>query len=222
MLFRFSSNFVVYHIYMKKIISALLLSLVFFGATAQEVYNSSGRANGYRKKEQKGYDPDKLVIGGGLNLGYSGDYANLGISPKVGYRVKPFLTVGVGVGYQFYKAYDYTTAANQTVPQYLNIVYPGLWAKCTVYNPFFLSTDFEYDITKYSYFQPDYSTGILMKGRKVSQTVTAACWLLGAGFKQPLGGRTSATFEVMYDVIQADYSPYKQTLVYRAGIYVGL
>ncbi len=207
---------------MKKIVSALLLSLVFFGATAQEVYNSSGKANGYRKKEVKGYDPDKLVIGGGLNLGYSGDYANVGISPKVGYRVKPFLTVGVGLGYQFYKIYDYTINGTQSVPQYFNILYPGIWAKCTVYNPFFISTDFEYDIIKNSYYAPDYSSGYLQKGRKQSQTVTAACWLVGAGFKQPLGGRTTAIFEVMYDVLQADYSPYQKTLVYRAGIFVGL
>lgn len=207
---------------MKRILSTLLLSALFLGATAQDVYNSSGKANGYRRKEIKGYDPDKLVIGGGLNLGYSGDYANVGISPKVGYRFTSFLAAGVGLGYQFYKAYDYSTYYNNSVSQYLNIIYPGIWAKCTVYNPIFLTTDFEFDITKHSYYEPDYSTGVLQKGPKQTETVTAACWLVGAGFKQPLGGRTCATFEIMYDVIQADYSPYKQTLVYRAGIFVGL
>ena len=52
--------------------------------------------------------------------------------------------------------------------------------------------------------------------------ITSACWLTGAGFKQPLGGRTTLVFEVMYDVLQADYSPYKNQLIYRGGIYVGL
>lgn len=228
-------NFVYTNQHMRQIICTLLLGMICFGVSAQEVYNSSGRAGGYRKKEKKGYDPDKLVLGGGLNANYariqlddytSGSYVQFGISPKVGYRLARFLTVGVGVGYQYYKSPDYV-AYIQNTPKiaytHYNIYYPGVWAKCFVYNPIFISADFEFDVTRvreyrlmYDAFgQPDH----LVTKRS---TVTAPCALVGAGFRQSLGGRTSATFEIMYDLLQADYSPYYGTLVYRAGIYVGL
>jgi len=42
------------------------------------------------------------------------------------------------------------------------------------------------------------------------------------GYKQSLGGRTTAVFEAMYDAIQDTYSPYRNIIVYRAGIFVGL
>ncbi|PQJ08764.1 hypothetical protein CJD36_022645 [Flavipsychrobacter stenotrophus] len=207
---------------MKQMLCTLLLCAGLLSVSAQDVYNSSGKANGYRKKEQKGYDPAKLVIGGGLNAGLSSGYANFGISPKVGYKLTDFLAVGVGLGYQYYKIYDYTLSNNQEQFQHYNIVFPGVWAKCMVYNPIFIATDFEYDITNIRYYVPDYSSGTADRTVRRTQSVTAACLLVGAGYKQSLGGRTSATFEIMYDVLQADYSPYKSQLVYRAGIYVGL
>ena len=202
----------------------MLLCAGFLSLSAQDVYYSSGKRGGYKKSEKKGYDPSKLVLGGGINAGLSSDYANFGISPKIGYKVTDFLAAGVGFGYQYYKVYDYSLESNnQSVYQHLNIVYPGIWAKCNVYRSLFAATDFEYDITSLRYYLPSYATGISDNPlTRRTKSVTAACLLVGAGFKQPLGGRTTAVFEVMYDVLQADYSPYKNQLIYRGGIYVGL
>lgn len=224
---------------MRQIICTLLLGIMCFGVSAQEVYNSSGRPGGYKKKEKKGYDPDKLVLGGGLNANYariqlddynSGSYVQFGLSPKVGYRLAKFFTVGVGVGYQYYKRPEYVAQLpNKDVIAYThyNTYYPGIWAKCFVYNPIFISADFEFDITRIREYTLKYD--MLSNGQfgpaylvRKRSTVTAPCALVGAGFRQSLGGRTSATFELMYDVLQADYSPYYGTLVYRAGIFVGL
>ena len=208
----------------------MLLCAGFLSLSAQDVYNSSGRAGGYKKKEKKGYDPDKLILGGGINANYSsvpvddvhsGAYVQVGISPKVGYKVTDFLAVGVGIGYQYYKTPDYYFN-NQIAYIHDNIYYPGIWTKCSVYKPLFIAADLEYDIISqrsyrgiYNYLgQPDHLL-------RQHITVGAPACLVGAGLKQSLGGRTSGTFEIMYDVIQADYSPYKGTLVYRAGIYVG-
>ncbi len=207
---------------MKRAICFLLLCAGIFSASAQDTYNSSGKANGYKKKQQKGYDPARLVLGGGLNLGYSGDYVNLGISPKVGYKLTDFLAVGVGMGYQYYKMPDFIfDKTNEVVYQHWNIFTPSIWAKCNVYNPIFLSADVEYNAIGIRYYKIRYSgTDEYLEKRK--QNVGAVSLLVGAGIKQSLGGRTSGTFEIMYDVLQADYSPYRQQLVYRAGIYVGL
>lgn len=206
---------------MKQIFSTVVLCLIFWGATAQEVYNSSGRPGGYKKKEIKGYDPDKLIIGGGINLGYSGDFANIGLSPKVGYKLNNFLAVGVGLGYQYYKAPDLLYNNKQYYIRE-NIVYPSIWAKCTVYNPIYIAADIEYNVVMVQYHDFDYyqpNQPLVLKN--LTKGIPAT--LVGVGFKQPIGGRTSATFEVMYDLLQADdYSPYQKTLVYRAGIFVGL
>ena len=208
---------------MKRIICLLLVSFAFLGASAQDVYYSSGKPRGYKKKEEKGYDPSKLVLGGGLNLGYAGDYANVGISPKVGYKFTKFLAAGVGLGYQYYKSPEDYTINNQTIYIHENIITPSLWAKCTVYNPIFIAADLEYNMIflKDHDVKYDLATGNpYLVDRKTN--VGALCFLTGAGVKQTLGGRTFATIEIMYDLLQADYSPYKQQLVYRVGIYVGL
>ena len=216
---------------MKQFLCTLLLCAGFLSLSAQDVYNSSGKPGGYKKKEKKGYDPDKLILGAGLNANYanvaldethSGSYIQLGVSPKVGYKLTEYLSVGVGLGYQYYKEPDFLFK-DKVVSYHLNIFYPGIWAKCVVYRPFFVAVDFEYDISSMRSYKIIYDANAnpfaLVTKRK---TVTAACLPVGAGFMQPLGGRTSFIIEAMYDALQADYSPYKGQLIYRAGIYLGL
>ncbi len=207
---------------MKRIFCLVLLCAFFVSATAQDVYTSSGSKTGYRKKTpKKGYDPDKLIIGGGINLGYSGDYANFEISPKVGYKFNKVLSAGVGLGYQYYKSpFDPDYYPGKYIHD--NIVYPALWAKANIWGPFFAATDFEYDIISEKGYNVNYDTygNPYLVNDKI--TVSAPRLLVGPGYKYQVGGRVNLTFEIMYDVLQQQYSPYYQQLVYRAGIYVGL
>lgn len=205
---------------MKPILTLLLVCFLAISGFAQTKYNSSGKSGGYRHKVKKGYDPSKLVLGGGLNLGYSGDYANIGISPKVGYKVTDFLAVGVGIGYQYYKSPQYVVG-DKLYYENDHIVFPGIWAKCNVVSNLFLAVDAEYDFVFLRGYEAYYDNTNLVF-RKASFFAGAPCLLAGGGFKQSLGGRTSITMEIMYDILQADYSPYRKQLVYRGGIYVGL
>ncbi len=207
---------------MKRILCLLLLLAGISSVSmAQEVYNSSGKKNGYKKKKVEGYDPDKLIIGGGLNLGYYGDYVNLGISPKLGYRLNDALSVGVGIGYQYYRSpYDPDYYPGKYVKD--NIFFPGVWAKCKIYGPVFAAADFEYDIISEKGYDVRYDANAnpFLVSSKI--TVSAPVMLIGLGYKYELGGRTSAVAELMYDVIQDKYSPYREQLAYRVGIFVGL
>jgi hypothetical protein len=201
----------------------VILLLVCFGITslsAQTTYNSSGKAGGYRHKDHKGYDPARLVLGGGVNLGYSGDYANVGISPKVGYKIADILTVGVGLGYQYYKSPQFAVGG-KFYYENDHIIFPGFWAKCNVISNLFAAVDFEYDFIYMRGYEPYYNN-TAVEFKKATYFVGAPCVLVGGGIRQPVGGRTSITMEIMYDVLQADYSPYRNQLVYRGGIYVGL
>ena len=76
--------------------------LVGYTASAQEVYTSSGRPANAKKKEekQKGFDISRLVVGGGIGLGF-GDITSISVSPMVGYRITDNFSAGVGFGYQY-------------------------------------------------------------------------------------------------------------------------
>lgn len=206
---------------MKNILFVLLLCMGYGSVSAQEVYTSSGKP-GYMKKtkKEKGYDPDKLIIGGGLNGGYSSGFANVGVSPIVGYRFAPHFSAGVGLGYQFYQAAVMPDPKNpnKDLYQYENIIYPSIWSRYFVYKNFFVEGTFEYDFINLRFPLDRYGNV-----NQVRSNVTNPCLLLGAGIRQPLGGRVSAFVSLVYDVLQGEYSPYPHHLPdLRFGIAAGL
>lgn len=206
---------------MRSAILVLLLCLGFTTVNAQEVYNSSGKKN-YKHKRQKGYDPDRLVVGGWMNLGFGGGYANIGIAPIVGYRITKDFSAGVGLGYQWDRVPRYIDPIDPYKPYYVNqhTIYPSVWARYFVYRNIFLSTSFEYDFIIQRNFGPPYINGY---PSPITYHVTNPCALVGVGMKQPIGGRVSFYGELYYDVIQGDYSPYpKGWPGLRFGIVAGL
>jgi len=206
----------------------LLVCLGASGVYAQDVYNSSGGIKGYRHKQQKkGYDPAKLVVGATINAAYSGDYANFGIGPTVGYKFTPDLSAGIGLGYQYNQAPDFYVVANPVTGEYPalkeSILYPGIWAKYNVWHNLFIEANFEYNIIKITGYSVQYDTLGNPYNTKSSFTSNVPSLLLGAGIKSPLGGNVSGFVEILYDVLQQDYSPYyKEFPVIRVGITVGL
>ncbi len=203
---------------MKNIIFILLFALGATVAHGQEVYNSSGKANYKNKKKQKGYDPDKLVLGGGMNLGFGNGYANVGISPIVGYRLTKHFSAGVGLGYQYYKYPSYLDPFNNYYYTYMNIIYPNVWTRLFVYRNLFLSAGYEYDFIT---LKKPFDRFANLKQTK--STVDNHCLLVGLGLRQPIAGRVSFFGELFYDVLQGEYSPYpKGNLGIRFGIAAGL
>jgi len=205
---------------MKRILLLLVLCASFNGLFAQQVYNSSGNAHGYKHKKVKGYDPSRLIIGGTINAGYSSDYANFGLGPTVGYKFTDMFSAGLGLGYQFYKApFD---IYNDGLYVRENLVYPSIWAKFNVFRNFFIDGDFEYNFINVKSYDVlyDINGNPYLVGDKFNTSVP--CLLLGVGIKQPIGGRVSSFIEIMYDVLQQKYSPYANIPVFRAGITTGL
>lgn len=188
---------------MRNIVWIMILCLGVTYASAQEVYTSSGKQHYQKKGKKKGYDPDKLIIGGGLNGGISGDYINVGIAPIVGYRLTNRFSAGVGLGYQYYKFPDYVDPYYKVYYGSMNIIYPSLWSRYFFYRNFFLSATYEYDFISLK--EPLDHFGNL---NTTKSNVTNSCVLVGVGMKMPLGGRVSFYAELIYDVLQGTYSPY--------------
>lgn len=209
---------------MKKFLFIILLCAGFTYASAQEVYTSSGKAGFHKKtKREKGYDPSKLVVGGGLVANYSSGYAAAGISPIVGYNFFHNFTAGVGLGY-LYAQQPYLQTTDKLYYIKEHIIYPSLWARYIVFRGLYLTTSFEHDIIKLTV--PDYDHNNPSQIIDYKSTVNTQCLLAGVGLKQPLGGRVSFYFEVMHEFLQNNNpnSPYygQGPLIFRAGVAAGL
>lgn len=142
-----------------------------------------------REVEENSKLSDRLYFGGGLGLNggtdsYGNRYFFVGLYPIVGYMVNNQFSVGTGITYQYYSYPD----VNQELTQY------GV-SPFARYNfgQIFLYTEYMFLST------PTYIN---------AQRKTFNRWLLGVGFSQPIGKRSSLNVMGLYDVIwkQTDYA----------------
>jgi len=209
---------------MKYFALILLCFSIYTSAVAQDVYSSSGRPDHAKKqKKEEGFDPSKLILGGGIGLGFGNQYADIVIAPTVGYRFTNHFAAGIGLGYEYYKnqltIIDPYYGTLTTYPEQANIITPNIWGRYFVWRNIFIDGTFEYDLIRYSQYTYTDNFGNIVTGK---YNVNVPCLLGGLGVKQPLGGRAYAYFEILYDVLQNTNSPYYGTIVPRAGILVGL
>ena len=145
----------------------------------------------------------KIYFGGYMNFSL-GSYAMIGIEPMVGYKVLPFLSLGLKLRYEYISDKRYTEEYNTSN-------YGGsLFARLTSKRRIYLHAEY----AGYNYELYDESGEL---GRE---------WIpylfLGGGYSQPLGGRTSLNAQILFDVLQDDRSPYKNwEPFYSVGISVG-
>lgn len=205
---------------MKYLIYVLILCMGINTVSAQETYSSSGRPDHAQKhKKTEGFDPSKLIIGGGLaGLSFGGGYTSFGISGLVGYRLTDNFSAGVELGYQYLRIqndpidiYDpngnYVTTANF---DWKSTIYTtGLWGRYLVWRNFFLQSRFEMlNVDDYQNFRPDVYGNIVADDKR--QWIPAL--ILGAGVRQRITDNFSGIFYLGYDVIQNPNSPYYKTL----------
>ncbi|HET8574128.1 MAG TPA: hypothetical protein VFL76_09675 [Edaphocola sp.] len=227
---------------MKKIILSLLM-VCFLATTlhAQVIYNSSGKKGEaqYKQNAQKeGFDPHKLIFGGGFGFGFGSGSLTLSISPVAGYRFTDRFSAGLRLGYQYnwIKDGQYVINGMSGMVEAKNFNYhiigPGVWTRFIVWNNIFLHAAYEYNIFTYK----SYNTTYTMPG-----TSSYRAWdhanslLLGIGLRQPVSDNASFVLMVGYDVLQNissnmrtdvygqkySISPYAGTLDVRIGFNIG-
>jgi len=225
---------------MKKAILVLLLFLGYTSLQAQEIYNSSGRVGKakYRDNAQKkGFDPNKLIFGGGLGFGAGSGTLSFGISPIIGYRITDNFAAGISLGYQYNRIKDFIpviNGLNGNIEYYnfvSNMFAGGVWARYIIWENIFIHSEFEYNISSYKDYYTDARSGVARE--KVSQKVP--CLLLGGGYRQPVGDHLSFVIMGLYDVLQNipsnqrtdnlgnkySISPYANRLDIRVGVNIG-
>ena len=208
---------------MKQIILVLMVFAGMSYASAQDVYTSSGKPGYHKKvKKKKGYDPDRIILGGGLSFDISGDYVIAGLSPMVGYRFTDHFSAGVGVGYLYFKLPDQNFYDPPAYSYYDkgSLVYPNIWAHYFVWRNIYVTGQLEFDMISGNYPGLDFTTNDIYTYNK---NETAESLLLGLGVKQPLGGRVSLFGQIQHEFLQQTYSPYYgQPLIINFGICAGL
>jgi len=206
----------------------LTIWMLCFGITvvsAQEVYNSSGKPGKRKSKEStvKGFDPSRLIFGGGVIASFGTGFTDFGVSPIVGYRFTDRFSAGIGLGYQYLKQTEYvytsSISAYAPYPSQAHILSPSIWTRVHVFNDIFAEGVFEYNVMYLSDYAIDQNSYEVVP-EKI--TIGVPSLLLGAGIKRPIGGRASFIIEVLYDVLQQDNSPYFGIPVIKGGIVVGL
>lgn len=147
---------------------------------------------------KKGFDLSKLELGGnfGFSFGssdWSGTSTAFRISPLVGYRFSQKFSAGGGPSYTYrkYSKLDYTEN------------YGGLnfYARFRPVRYLILQAQPEFYRTWGKNFDERFVTSLL----------------LGAGGIIPVGNSSGVSVTLSYDVIQDDYSPYRDQLVYSIG-----
>ncbi len=191
-----------------------LCLLVASGLQAQTTYRSSGNAKYNSKKKKKSEETfaQKLIIGGGIGLAF-GDYTNIAVTPVIGYRITDNFSAGIGLGYQYVKITNFfeveRPGTNGVYDYYdlkANLFSASLWARYIVWRNVFVHAELEQNFMNFKIPAYDQSgSGNIVES---TQKYDAPCILLGAGYRQPLGDRSSVNFMLLYDVLQDKYSPY--------------
>ncbi len=214
---------------MKRTLLVLLAGCLFAGtATAQEVYSSSGKPLNKSQtdvKSEKLIEPGRLIVGGWGLFGIGSGVTNIGITPILGYRITDDFSAGIGFGYQYLHVKDYylvttsLTGPSERRPLNAHIYSPSVWARYVIWNNIFAHAEYEHNITSYKEYINNTLVDPPYEERKVNLSVP--CMLLGGGLRQPVGARSSFVFMVLYDVLQNEYSPYRNTIAIRFGFNYG-
>ncbi|HTN17327.1 MAG TPA: hypothetical protein VL092_06590 [Chitinophagaceae bacterium] len=205
---------------MRNILLTLMVCLLATTSEAQNIYNSSGRKTAKKTSAKKGFDRDKLVLGGDFRLGI-GQQISVGIAPIVGYKLVDNFYAGVRLGYSYDRFkidYSYLPASATTNVFSFNSYSGGVWARYLFWQTIYVHTEFEYNI--FDTYYPNDITGLYEKKSIKSPSV-----LLGVGLRQPISDRASFNATILYDVLNDPYSYYNVTgkggFDFRIGLLVG-
>jgi hypothetical protein len=150
---------------------------------------------------------DRLYFGGSFSLMF-GTYTQIELSPYVGWRFTPEWSVGGGGIFQYY-------GSSAAWGKYNTAIYgSNLFTKYTIVRDFpsknmslFAYSGYEALSLERKYFKSGNETG-----RFIMHSV-----LIGGGLRQYLGGRASAEILILYNINQANISPYSSPTI-RIGL----
>ena len=149
---------------------------------------------------------ERIWFGGGVGLSF-GTVTAIQVDPLVGYKVDQDgkFSVGVGGSYWYYQDNRFTPSINYTGYGYRT------FARYRFIPQLYAHTEFLHlNVERY-----DYTTDMVAR-------IWVPHVLVGAGYVQQLGGRSSIYFQILFDVLQDPNSVYaNQGPIISGGIGIG-
>ncbi|MCX6257642.1 MAG: hypothetical protein NTW49_07085 [Bacteroidia bacterium] len=165
------------------------------------------------KKENKLWD--KIYFGGNFGLAI-GSITQIDLSPIVGYHVSPRLSAGIGGTYQYYsEKIDYGVL---TYSWNTSIYGPKLFSNFILIDgknnflPVNLGTimlDAEFEFLNVDTYRMNPYTGFYEDAGR--QWISN--FLVGGGFRLPIGSRSSADIMILYNLTDSPFSPYSNPVI---------
>ncbi len=178
----------------------------------------SFNANAQEEEIKKGFDKEKLFLGGNFGLSF-GDFTNINISPQLGYRFNQFLAAGMGINMQMISIKERFT--NGELYRKTSQGVAGLNAFGRVYPipqaMLQIQPELNYIWGKQKYFATQSTP---MQEFKIDTKIIPS-FLLGGGAVLP-AGRGSFIISVFYDILNKPGSPYGNRPIVNFGYNVGL
>lgn len=181
---------------------------LYFTLSALLIFSSSIAQDGQRPAFL-----DKMFVGGGFGASFA-EQSYISVSPIIGYKVTPRLSVGLRLMYQ-YRTFDYYIGSDE-MKFNGNDYAVGAFARLMVKGPFYLQAEYEH--LNYEYLNSNGGTS-----RSGFDS-----FMVGGGMAQPIGQKAFLFFTAMYNFSYENHnnnsiysSPYDSPLVIRIGITAG-
>lgn len=174
-----------------------------------------------KPERKKGFQKDRLFVGGDLTLAFGNSVTSLGASPYFGYSLNKYIDVAVSFNFTYTSQRDYAVygdKARQT------LYGPGSFVRIYPLKFIFAQAQFEHNFIRLKYIPANNSSFILP-----NNNLDVNSFLVGAGYA---GGRGPGNnsfyyFSVSWDVLKNKDSPYVDGLgravpIIRAGYNIAL
>ena len=148
---------------------------------------------------------DRVYTGGGIGLQF-GSQTFVNISPLLGYRLTEKFSVGVSATYLYFRYKDYNPAYS-----YSSNTYGGsVFTRYLIFENLFAHV--EYEVLRLDV--RDNVSRLLG-----SNDITSV--LVGGGYRQMLGDRSSINLMLLYNLNETTYSPYQNPII-RLSFGIGI
>ncbi len=148
---------------------------------------------------------DRIYTGGGIGLQF-GTQTFVNISPLVGYRLTEKFSVGLSATYLYYRYKDYNPAYS-----YSSNIYGGsVFSRYLIFENLFAHV--EYEVLRLE--ARDNVSRLL--GTKDITSI-----LVGGGYRQMIGDRSSINLMLLYNLNETTYSPYQNPII-RISFGIGI
>ncbi|TKG97110.1 hypothetical protein EYV94_01395 [Puteibacter caeruleilacunae] len=164
------------------------------------------------KAQQTGTFIDKVYLGGNFTFNYGRFYDVFEVAPNVGYYITPQFVLGSGVSFSRYGyRYEFQEKYYKSSDKYYGLSF---------FTRYYLSKKEEqilnnvYIHGEYEYLKSKLNSRSVQSDKKVySHWVPLA----GIGYRQILKNRFALSFSLLFDLKDADHSPYRNPIM-RIGI----